>query len=59
MTEKPKTETTTPASPEPKASPSDDKPATRRDAWAEAIARNPRFVLIKPSGKGLILPAKG
>jgi hypothetical protein len=34
-------------------------PATRRDAWAEAIARHPRFKLRKPSGRGFILPVKG
>jgi hypothetical protein len=57
------TETTTPASPEPKAVavatpqalPSDDKAATRRDEWLEALSRNPRFVLIKPSGKGYVI----
>jgi hypothetical protein len=51
MTEKPKTETTTPASPEPKPEPSSPK----RDEWLEALARNPRFVLIKPSGKGFVI----
>jgi hypothetical protein len=59
MTEKPKTETTTPAFPPASQEAGDDKPSTRRDAWAEALARNPRFVLYKPSGKGFILPAKG
>ena len=59
MTETTKTKTPERV-PEPKASPSDDKPATtRRDALMEALEANPRFVVIKPSGKGFILPTKG
>ena len=57
MTEK--TTTTPERAPEPKASPSDDNPATRRDAWALAISRNPRFKLLPRRGAGFILPAKG
>ena len=46
------TETTTPASPEPKAE-------TRRDEFMEAPAKNPRFKLLPRRGAGFILPAKG
>jgi hypothetical protein len=49
MTEK--TEKTTPAPP---ASP-EPKPAPPPDALALKLASDPRFVVIKPSGKGFVI----
>ena len=37
----------------------DDEPAKKRDALMEALARDPRFTLIKSSGKAFVIGAGG
>jgi hypothetical protein len=41
--------------PEPKASPSDDKPAITPDTLSLALASNPRFKVLPRSGAGFVI----